>query len=75
MANYPLYYQQERIAGTHVHGVFDNDRFRTDYFKAMNPQYQGYNYTVYRDQQIQNFANMVADNVDMDAITRALASV
>jgi adenosylcobyric acid synthase len=75
MANYPLYYQQGRIAGTHVHGVFDNDRFRSDYFKAMNPQYQGYNYTVYRDQQIQNFANMVADNVDMDAIMRAVACV
>jgi adenosylcobyric acid synthase len=74
MAKYPLYYQQGRIAGTHVHAIFDNDRFRSDYFKAMNPHYQGYNYTVYRDQQIQSFADMVADNVDMDAIMRALAA-
>jgi hypothetical protein len=33
----------------------------------------GYNYSVYRDQQIQGFADMVADNVDMDAIMRALS--
>jgi len=33
MANYPLYYQQGQVAGTHVHGVFDHDEFRTDYLK------------------------------------------
>ncbi len=73
VAKYPLYYQQGRIAGTHVHGVFDNDRFRTDYFKAINYAYQGYDYATYRDAQIQGFADMVADNVDMDAIMRALS--
>jgi adenosylcobyric acid synthase len=73
MANYPLYYQQGRIAGTHVHGIFDNNDFRTDYFKRLNPSYQGYDYAAYRDEQIQGFADMVADNLDMDAIMRALS--
>jgi len=72
MANYPLYYQQGRIAGTHIHGVFDNDSFRTDYFKRLHPDYQGYDYAAYRDGQIQGFADMVADNLDMDVIVRAL---
>ncbi|MSP28519.1 MAG: cobyric acid synthase [Methylococcales bacterium] len=72
MANYPLYYQQGRIAGTHVHGVFDNNDFRTDYFKRLNSSYQGYDYAAYRDEQIQGFADMVADNLDMDTIMRAL---
>jgi len=72
MANYPLYYQQGRIAGTHIHGVFDNDAFRTDYFKRLHPDYQGYDYAAYRDGQIQGFADMVADNLDMDAIIEAL---
>jgi adenosylcobyric acid synthase len=73
MANYPLYYQQGRIAGTHVHGVFDNNDFRTAYFKAIHANYQGYDYAAYRDEQIQSFADMVAENVDMDAIVRALS--
>jgi adenosylcobyric acid synthase len=72
MANYPLFYQQGRIAGTHVHGVFDNNDFRTNYFKGIHADYQGYDYAAYRDEQIQGFADMVADNVDMDAIMGAL---
>jgi adenosylcobyric acid synthase len=72
MSNYPLYYQQGRIAGTHVHGVFDHDQFRTDYFKVINPSYQGYEYAVYRDEQIQGFADMVGRELDMDTIISAL---
>jgi adenosylcobyric acid synthase len=73
MANYPLYYQQGQIAGTHVHAVFDNDDFRSNYFKGIHSDYQGYDYAAYRDGQIQGFADMVADNLDMNAIMRALA--
>lgn len=69
---YPLYYQKGRIAGTHVHGVFDNNVFRSDYLKTINANYQGYDYRLYREQQIQGFSNMVADNVDISAIIKAL---
>jgi len=69
---YPLFYQRSHYAGTHVHGVFDDDVFRGDYFRAINSDYQGYNYSEYREQQIQNFTNMVADNLDTEAILQAL---
>jgi adenosylcobyric acid synthase len=72
MDKYPLYYQSNRYAGTHVHGVFDDDVFRTDYFKAINPQYQGYAYANYREAEIQGFADMVAGNLDINAILKAL---
>ncbi len=72
MNKYPLYYQRGLYAGTHVHGVFDDDTFRTDYFKAINPQYQGYRYAAYREAEIQGFADMVAENLDIAAILRAL---
>ncbi|SJM92426.1 cobyric acid synthase [Crenothrix polyspora] len=75
MAKYPLFYQQGRIAGTHVHGVFDNDGFRTAYFKALNSQYQGYDYSHYREMEIQGFADMVAENLDIDAILRAVQEI
>lgn len=72
LAKYPLYYQDDRIMGTHVHGVFDDDGLRTDYFKAINPNYQGYAYPPYREAQIQGFADMVADNLDLSAILNSL---
>ncbi len=72
MDKYPLYYQRDQVAGTHVHGVFDDDGFRTDYFQALNPAYQGYEYGKYRETQIQGFADMVAKNVDIEHIWRRL---
>lgn len=75
MDKYPLYYQREQITGTHVHGVFDHDAFRRDYFKAINPEYQGYYYAQYRETQIQDFANMVANNLDIEAILNHLRTV
>jgi adenosylcobyric acid synthase len=72
MDKYPLFYQGGRFTGTHVHGVFDDDAFRTDYFKAIDPQYEGFNYDLYREEQIQGFADMVLENLDTVAILRTL---
>ncbi|MGZ8163985.1 MAG: cobyric acid synthase [Methylobacter sp.] len=72
MDKYPLHYQRGLLAGTHVHGIFDDDGFRSDYFKALNPHYQGYAYAHYRETEIQDFADMVAENLDIAAILQAL---
>lgn len=72
MTKYPLYYQNARIAGTHVHGVFDNDVFRNAYFKVLNSDYKGYDYADYREQAIQHFADSVADNLNLGAILNSL---
>ena len=72
MDKYPLFYQGGRITGTHVHGVFDDDTFRGDYFKAINPAYQGFDYAHDREMQIQGFTGMVAENLDTAAILQAL---
>ncbi|MGZ4979320.1 MAG: cobyric acid synthase [Methylobacter sp.] len=72
MDKYPLYCQGEQCSGTHVHGVFDHDTFRTAYFKAINPRYRGYAYADYREAEIQGFADMVAENVDITAILQML---
>ena len=69
---YPEYFQQGRIAGTHIHGVFDDDDFRCDYFKAIAPDYHGYCYSDYRDTAIQRFADQVAEVLDTEAILKAL---
>lgn len=72
IALHPLYFQQGRIAGTHVHGIFDNDAWRTDYFRTIDSLYGGFNYKEYRTAQIQGFADMVAENLDIDAILSGL---
>jgi adenosylcobyric acid synthase len=72
MQKYPLFYQNEGIAGTHIHGIFDHDVFRNDYFKAINPQYQGYAFEEYREAQIQDFTAMVSENLEIDTIFQAL---
>lgn len=70
MPRHPLYYRQGSVAGTHVHGIFDNNHFRTAYFQKLNPAYRGYDYQVYRNRCIQDFADMVAGEVDIDALAR-----
>ena len=72
MDKYPLFYQGNQYTGTHVHGVFDDNAFRGDYFKAINPHYQGFDYACYRETQIQSFTDMVAQNLDTAAILQAL---
>jgi adenosylcobyric acid synthase len=72
LQKHPLSYQQGRVAGTHVHGVFDHDAFRTGYFRAINPAYGGFCYPAYREAEIGRFADMVAAHVDIDRILAAL---
>lgn len=73
LEKYPLFYQSERICGTHVHGIFDNNDFRTAYFKKLNSDYHGFDYTVYRENAIDTFTNMVKDNLKLDLILQELA--
>ena len=68
LARYPLSYQNGRIAGTHVHGIFDDNRFRTAYFQNLNPAYQGFDYVAYRENAINTFTNMVRENLDLTAL-------
>jgi len=68
LARYPLFYQAGRVAGTHVHGVFDDNLFRTAYFKKLNSAYLGFDYADYREVTINAFTNMVRDNLDLNAL-------
>jgi adenosylcobyric acid synthase len=69
---YPLFYEMNRVAGTHLHGIFDNDAFRTAWFKKIHYNYKGYSYSDYREKTLQTFVNHVATHVDCDAILSAL---
>ncbi len=72
MNRYPLYYQSQQICGTHVHGIFDNDNFRNNYFNALNPAYRGYGFRNYREAEIQQFADRVGENINLDHLVGLL---
>ena len=72
MNRYPLYYQSQQVCGSHVHGIFDDDDFRSRYFKTLNPAYQGYGYLNYREEQIQQFTDRVAESIDISALLKVL---
>jgi adenosylcobyric acid synthase len=72
MRCFPLYYQSQHVCGTHIHGIFDNDGFRKYYFQLINPAYQGYAYQNYRETEIQQFTDMVGENVDIDLLLGSL---
>jgi adenosylcobyric acid synthase len=72
LQKHPLSYRQGRVAGTHVHGIFDHDAFRTGYFRAIHPAYEGFCYSQYREAEIGRFADMVDAHVDIERILEAL---
>lgn len=65
LQNYPLFYQSEQICGTHIHGIFDNNAFRSAYFKTLNSAYVGFDYAVYKETAIDKFTAMVRENLDL----------
>ncbi|RKZ88171.1 MAG: cobyric acid synthase CobQ [Candidatus Parabeggiatoa sp. nov. 1] len=69
---YPLFYEKGRIAGTHLHGIFDNDEFRTAWFRKICPRYKGYTYQAYRETQLQTYVEMIKTYVDYETILTAL---
>lgn len=68
LARYPLFYESENVSGTHIHGIFDNNEFRTAYFKKLNPIYNGFDYAAYREDTINAFTNMVRENLDLTTL-------
>ncbi|MBI5212101.1 MAG: cobyric acid synthase [Nitrospirae bacterium] len=64
--------------GTYIHGIFDNDTFRRGIInherrKRNLPQVElGINYTAIKDKAINNLADIVKANIDMDFIKRTI---
>ena len=72
MDKYPLSFDDGRYTGTHVHGVFDDNVFRTDYFKLINPSYQGFDYGIYREEHVKRYTDMVSANMDVSLLLQML---
>ena len=65
---YPLSYQDEKFKGTFVHGIFDNDKFRTEYFKSINENYVGYDFKEYKKTSVDTFVESMRSRLDVQRI-------
>ncbi len=64
-----LGYREENILGTHIHGIFENNEFRRDIFKAINPNYKGnWSYQELKIEKLQLFIDLVEKSLDMKYI-------
>ena len=64
--------QKDNIYGTFIHGLFDSDEFREKLFFEIDPNYKGYNYSEYKTQAIQEFAQHIEENVNINKIEQAI---
>lgn len=67
-----IYFRENSIWGTFVHGIFDNDDFREYFFKLIDPSYEKFDFQKYKNQKINKFLDIFEKNVDMNKIERCL---
>jgi len=66
--DYSLSYEKNNLKGTFVHGIFDNDEFRTKYFKSINHKYKGYNFKEYKKNSIDTFVDQMKIKLNIQKI-------
>ncbi len=66
---YPLFFEEK---GTFVHSLFDNNRFRTNFFKTLNPNYQGFDFQSYKDKTITDFIEQMKSRLDVERIVKSV---
>ncbi|MFK2823879.1 cobyric acid synthase [Arcobacter sp. YIC-80] len=69
---YPLSYESNKFKGTFVHGIFDNDEFRTSYFKAINKDYIGYSFKEYKKNTVDTFIDEMRSRLDVKRIEQSV---
>ena len=69
---YPLFFEKKNFKGTFVHGIFDNNAFRTDYFKSIKSAYVGFDFQAYKKQTVNHFIATLKAKLDVKRIVDAL---
>lgn len=70
-----LGYVQRNVLGTYLHGLFENDEFRKKFLHLLSnssTQKADFSYHEFRDQQFDLIADLIEQNLDMDAINQII---
>ena len=63
---------REKLYGTFVHGLFDNDELRYKIFSQINKNYKGYNFKEFKAKSIKEFAEHIEKHIDMEFVIDSL---
>ncbi|MDQ1339284.1 MAG: adenosylcobyric acid synthase, partial [Campylobacterota bacterium] len=69
---YPLWYKKDDILGTHLHGIFENDDFRSELLGSINPNYKGFNYNQSKNNELENLAKTFKKAINIEMILKEL---
>ena len=69
---YPVSYENNKINGTFVHAIFDNDNLRNKIFKEINSNYSEYNFEEYKKITINTFIKKLKNRLNIDKILEAI---
>ncbi|MFT7860780.1 MAG: cobyric acid synthase [Sulfurimonas sp.] len=64
--------KKKNLYGTFIHGIFDNDNFRSLLFTSINPAYKTYNFKLYKKEAIARFAEHIKQHINMEELLNAL---
>lgn len=65
-----LWFDNGRVKGSFVHGVFDDDAFRYFIFNAINQDYKGFNFSIYKQKTIDSFVETMKCKIDVDRLIK-----
>ncbi|MEA2099513.1 MAG: cobyric acid synthase [Campylobacterota bacterium] len=63
---------REKLYGTFVHGLFDNDDLRYKIFSTIDERYEGYNFKEFKAKSIKEFAGHIDEHIDMEYVVKKL---
>ena len=70
---YPLSFEKQNFKGTFVHQIFDNNEFRTKYFKSIKANYVGFDFQEYKKKTVDNFISTLKSKLDVQHIIKSIS--
>lgn len=72
-AKYPLFFDGDGLFGTHLHGIFDNDGWRTALLSRFDSSYEGYEFEAAKQREFERLAGSVKAHIAVEQIIKALS--
>lgn len=67
---YPLSFEKKNFKGTFVHKIFDNNEFRTNYFKSIKSDYVGFDFAKYKKNTVDSFISTLKEKIDVEYLIK-----
>ena len=66
------FFEEKNRSGSFIHGLLDNDNFRTAFLKKLNKKYKGYEFKKLKKEMIDSFIDEMSQHIDMKKIQKAI---